>query len=188
LPEAEGIFVAVVGPSGAGKDSLINVTAKHFRDDSRFLFVRRVVTRKPDKELEDHDTVSTARFRQLRESGAFAFTWDAHGLSYGIPCDAKRFVENGGIAVANCSRAAIADARLAFGRTSIVHVAADADILANRLARRGRENSTKIAARLERAVADYPGQGTAFIIRNNGLLEQASASFIDLLERTANSV
>lgn len=184
----EGRFVAVVGPSGSGKDSLISAAARHFHNDARFFFVRRVITREVDQAAEDHAGVSVAEFLRLKRDDAFALTWDAHGLSYGIPREARLVVERGGIAVANCSRSAIGHARRVFGRITIVQVTADIDILADRLAGRGREAIGDIFERLERAAAGFSGQEAATIIKNNGLLEQASASFVKLLEKTANSL
>jgi ribose 1,5-bisphosphokinase len=188
LPERAGLFVAVVGPSGAGKDSLINAAARHFGNDPRFMFVRRVVTRVSDKAIEDHDTVSVSRFAELKESGAFALCWGAHGILYGIPASAKIFVEKGGIAIANCSREAIADMRNLFGRSAIIQVSADPSVLAERLVKRGREDIAKISARLERAVADIPDNALTHSVENNGALEQANARFIEILERIADDL
>ena len=188
MPDPAGIFAAVVGPSGAGKDSLINAAARHFRDDSRFMFVRRVVTREADKAVEDHDTVSVAGFDRLREGGAFAVSWAAHGILYGIPKDTGPFVENGGIAVANCSRAAIDDARSAFGKVAIIHIWAEPSVLAERLIRRGREDTGKISARLDRAAADFQTNALTFTVKNDGALEEASTRFIGILEDLAGEL
>ena len=79
-----GILVCVVGPSGAGKDTLIAGARKALEDDDHFVFPRRIVTRQPS-EADDHDTLPPERFATLREQGRFALSWDAHGLSYAIP-------------------------------------------------------------------------------------------------------
>jgi len=51
VPGSErGIMVVVVGPSGAGKDTLIAVAAQHFGSRPDVHFVRRVITRDHDPE------------------------------------------------------------------------------------------------------------------------------------------
>ncbi|MGL4406286.1 MAG: phosphonate metabolism protein/1,5-bisphosphokinase (PRPP-forming) PhnN, partial [Notoacmeibacter sp.] len=49
-----GIFVAVVGPSGAGKDSILRDAAKVFVSDPLVHFAKRIVTREANSS-EDHD-------------------------------------------------------------------------------------------------------------------------------------
>ncbi len=56
------VLVLVVGPSGAGKDTLIAKAHDALRDDLRFTFVRRVVTRNAVAALEDHTTMDEAAF------------------------------------------------------------------------------------------------------------------------------
>src|SRR5450756_1114872 len=79
-----GRLVLVVGPSGAGKDTLIDAVRAACRDEAGVVFPRRVVTR-PWSAAEDHDTISDASFDQAAANGAFALWWAAHGLNYGIP-------------------------------------------------------------------------------------------------------
>ena len=75
----------VVGPSGAGKDSIIRGAQNVFADDARFVFPRRVVTRKADVAAEDHDSVTDMAFALAVAKGDFAVWWKAHGNGYGIP-------------------------------------------------------------------------------------------------------
>ena len=49
-----GAIIVVVGPSGAGKDSVIGFVAQHFADRADIDFVRRVITRPSDAGGEDH--------------------------------------------------------------------------------------------------------------------------------------
>ncbi|TIW17524.1 MAG: phosphonate metabolism protein/1,5-bisphosphokinase (PRPP-forming) PhnN, partial [Mesorhizobium sp.] len=44
LPIRNGVFVAVVGPSGAGKDTVIGYAKARFAGETRLEFVRRVIT------------------------------------------------------------------------------------------------------------------------------------------------
>ena len=53
-----GAIIVVVGPSGAGKDSVIGFVARHFADRQDIDFVRRVITRPSDAGGEDHESIS----------------------------------------------------------------------------------------------------------------------------------
>ena len=79
----QGGFVLVVGPSGAGKDTVIAGARAALEGEPRLLFPRRVVTRLAS-EWEAHDSLDEAGFRRAEAAGAFAQSWRAHGLCYGI--------------------------------------------------------------------------------------------------------
>ncbi|MGE3917845.1 MAG: hypothetical protein AB7F78_19290 [Hyphomicrobiaceae bacterium] len=91
-----GCLVVVVGPSGAGKDTLIRGAQVRLADDPRVRFVRRAITRPVDGS-EDHESVSEADFEARYCAGEFALSWMAHGLSYGVPVEALRQVHDGRI-------------------------------------------------------------------------------------------
>ena len=184
LPDG-GTFVAVVGPSGVGKDSLIAAAANQLAGDVRFHFVRRIITRPADPRTEDHDTVDRRRFAEMLSEGELALSWEAHGLLYGIPAQAVDFVAEGGTAIANLSRHAVAAAQNRFERVSVVHVNASPQIRAQRLAARGRENPGNLASRLARDVGDYPGAASACVIHNDGELSEAAVRFVKHLESLA---
>ncbi len=183
--EPAGTFVAVVGPSGAGKDSLIRHAQKSFAGDDRLMFVRRTVTRQADPGAEDHDSMSAADFDAAEADGAFAVTWRAHGLAYGIPVAALDHVRQGGIAVANCSRSALAAIRDKFGGLAVIHVTAPPEILARRIAARGREPAGEIEARIRREASGLEQIGNVVTIDNGGELELAAVRFNDCLMRLA---
>src|SRR5262245_23697083 len=82
-PIGPGRVVLVVGPSGAGKDTILNEVRARFADDVRFVFPRRIVTRAPSS-IEDNEAVSAAKFELLVRHGAIALHWNAHGLRYGL--------------------------------------------------------------------------------------------------------
>jgi len=119
LPEAapgrKGVFVAVVGPSGAGKDTVLKAAAGMLQAEAGVHFVRRVVTRAADAACEDHATLSPDDFIAARESGAFCLSWGAHGLFYGLPASIGDRLADGQTVVANLSRTALADAARRFG-------------------------------------------------------------------------
>jgi ribose 1,5-bisphosphokinase len=180
---AQGTFVAVAGPSGAGKDSLIRHARQVLADDSDISFVRRVVTRQADPDAEDHDTLSPQQFEAAEAAGAFAVTWRAHGLAYGIPAETIDHVRNGGIAVANCSRGALAHVRDSFPGLLIVHVTAAPEVLARRIAARGRETVEEAGKRVARSVEAFDHIADVVTIENNGELDAACAEFVKVLQR-----
>ena len=72
LKNRSGAIIVVVGPSGAGKDSVIGYVAQHFSGRADIDFVRRVITRPSDAGGEDHASVATDEFDARLETGDFA--------------------------------------------------------------------------------------------------------------------
>lgn len=181
LPVSAGTMVVVVGPSGAGKDSVMSYAARHFADETRVRFVRRVITRPADAGGEAHEAIDTDGFRQRVAAGGFAVSWDAHGLSYGIPRETLDDLADGATLIANGSRSALPAFAEAYPRLKVVLITARPDILAARLAARGRESAEAIAKRLDRAVPEIVVGADTVIIDNSGALEEAGEAFVSLL-------
>ncbi|MEO6394292.1 MAG: phosphonate metabolism protein/1,5-bisphosphokinase (PRPP-forming) PhnN [Devosia sp.] len=178
-----GRLVLVVGPSGAGKDSVINAARKALADVEHFHFVRRVVTRESNAEIEDHETLSPAAFEAAHERGAFALNWQAHGLSYGLPIAIEQKLADGRIVIANASRRIVGEALRRYPKALVVMIDAPLEIRAARLAKRGREEPRQIARRLKRE-ADLPASIPAVHIDNSGPLVEAVARFLEILRAT----
>jgi len=121
-------------------------------DEAGFRFVQREITRPAGAGGEDHIAVTPGQFAARRGDGAYALSWEAHGLGYGIPADVAEDIAAGRVVVANISRARIAEAAAKFP-ILVLEITAPADVLAGRLAARGRESAEDIAARLRREVA-----------------------------------
>lgn len=172
-------LVLVVGPSGAGKDTLMARAAVALAGEARITFPRRVVTRVADA-AEDHDSLDAAEFAAAVAKGCFALHWQAHGLAYGIPAAA---LCGGGVAVCNVSRAVIAQARAQFSGTQMVYVTAPREIRAARLAARGREagQADAILARLAREVTGDAQGSAELVIDNNGSVEAGAARLAGFL-------
>ncbi|WP_445218488.1 phosphonate metabolism protein/1,5-bisphosphokinase (PRPP-forming) PhnN [Bradyrhizobium sp. Pa8] len=185
--EASGIgpgrLVLVVGPSGAGKDTLLRLAQAACIDDHDIVFPRRVVTRE-SSEAEDNMAMSQDEFRRAREHGDFAVHWEAHGHSYALPLEIKDDILAGRAVVANVSRTVIGALRQAYANVVVVAITAPPDVLAQRLAARARHSDGDIADRLARSVddasanadvtilnagsADYHSRQLVRVIRNEG--------------------
>ena len=120
---AKGLFVAVVGPSGAGKDTLINGLRDCLGEADGVFYARRVVTRQSDV-FEDHETLAESDFLRARDEGSFALSWPAHGLHYGVPVQVDDWIARGGAVVCNVSRAVVADVRRRYSNHLVVLVTA----------------------------------------------------------------
>ncbi|MGV0876838.1 phosphonate metabolism protein/1,5-bisphosphokinase (PRPP-forming) PhnN [Martelella sp. FLE1502] len=177
-------MIVVVGPSGAGKDSVINYAATVLRSHPRFAVVRRVITRPSDHDSEIHETMTPDAFAAKKAVGDFAVSWSAHGLDYGIPAEHRAFVANGGVALCNGSRKALDDFRSAFARLTVVNVTARPEILAARLAARGRESAEQIAARLARSTMAVHGDFDVVTIDNSDALETAGDRLVALIRES----
>jgi phosphonate metabolism protein PhnN/1,5-bisphosphokinase (PRPP-forming) len=164
------LLILIVGPSGAGKDTLINGVRTALGDNAPVRFVRRVITRPPMPGDEEHDSVTEDTFLDMQEAGDFALSWRAHGLYYGIPADISMDLAQGRIVIANVSRAVVAEAAKRFP-VAVIEISAPADTLARRLAARGREDAVDVARRLSRAI-ELPLPVERHRVINDGTPEQ----------------
>ncbi len=176
-----GTFFAVVGPSGVGKDTLIAHARERLADEARFYFPTRYITRPPEAGGEEHIPLTAPQFTAVIESGGFALSWRANGLSYGIPSDVGARLDEGVNVICNLSRTVVDAARQQFAYTRVIAVTASRDELARRLADRGRESAGVIAERLDRSVLEVPGGPDVDLIDNDGDLDRAAARFMSVI-------
>ena len=174
-----GQLIAVVGPSGAGKDTLIDA-ARRARPD--LLIVRRVITRPGDSGGEDFDGVTEAEFATRKRQGEFALDWRAHGLRYGLP--ALQIAEHlaGRDVLFNGSRHALDAAASVFPHLRVIRVSAPSAVLRDRLLARGRETAEEIDARIARASYDVPAALHVTDVVNGSTLEAGTARFLAALQ------
>ncbi len=172
-----GRLVLVVGPSGAGKDTLIEAARAMLAEDPRFVFPRRVVTR-PASATEDNVVADEAGFRAVAAQGGFALAWEAHGHLYGIPATIEADLAGGSTVVINVSRTVIGEARRRWPDVTVVEVTAPAEVLARRIAARARPSDGAGPERLARRFepGDRPTADTT--IDNGGELDTAIAGFL----------
>jgi ribose 1,5-bisphosphokinase len=145
------MLILVVGPSGAGKDTLLDAARARLAGDARFRFARRWITRPQSAGGEDHVPIDDTAFERQRAGGGFDLWWRAHGLGYGIAAGIADDLAAGRVVVASVSRGVLEDAARRFP-VRVVEITAPIALLAARLAARGRESAAEIAARLSRSV------------------------------------
>jgi len=177
------MLILIVGPSGAGKDTLMNGARAALADDPRFRFVRRVITRPGDMGEEAHESVAEQAFELRREAGDFALTWRAHGLHYGVPADISMDLARGRVVIVNVSRAVVGEAASRFP-TSIIEVTAPVNDLARRLAARGRDDAVDVARRLSRAT-ELPLPVDRQTVMNDGTIEAGVRKLLAAISRAA---
>ncbi len=148
-----GRLVLVVGPSGAGKDTLLGLAQTACLNNANVVFPRRVVTREASS-FEDNEQTSLEAFRQARMRGDFAVDWEAHGHCYALSRAIDDELRAGRTVVANVSRTVVDAMRRAYVDVVVVSITAPPDILAERLAARARSSDGRIENRLRRAVDD----------------------------------
>ncbi len=176
MPRA-GRLVLVVGPSGAGKDSLLREAAQTLAADRHIIFPRRVITRLSHDAAEAHDSLTVEEFIEAQRQGRFALSWQAHGLHYGIPASLLDELKAGRTAAVNVSRAIVTEAATRFPSVAVLNVTAPAEIIAQRLAQRGREAPADIAQRIAREVPRYYARIETLTIVNDTTLDAAARAF-----------
>ncbi|MFY0692766.1 MAG: phosphonate metabolism protein/1,5-bisphosphokinase (PRPP-forming) PhnN [Paracoccaceae bacterium] len=178
-----GLLIAVVGPSGVGKDTVMEALC---RADPSLQIGRRVITRPAKAGGEDFEGVSVAAFEKRRDAGDFVLSWSVHGLHYGIPKTVCAEVAAGQDMLLNLSRGVLGALEHHFDRYVILALTASADTLRARLTARGREDAADIERRLSRSYA-LPEGLPVITVENNGPVDETVArTLIRLQPERAN--
>lgn len=146
-----GRLILVVGPSGAGKDTLLGFAKAACVDDASIVFPRRVVTREASSS-EDNIALSADEFCEALARGDFAMHWEAHGHSYGLPRAIDDDIRAGRSVVVNVSRTVIEAARRTYANVVVIAITAPPEVLAERIKMRSRSSDGNSAQRLSRTV------------------------------------
>jgi ribose 1,5-bisphosphokinase len=176
-------LIYVMGPSGAGKDSVMNLARGMLTPDMPVTFAHRYITRSAEAGGENHVAVTAAEFALRREHGLFAFHWEAHGNHYGIGREIHAWRKAGLTVVISGSREHFLRLGGIDDDTYPVLITAPADRLVERLAARGREIGSAAIARLDRSEAYDMADPRLVTIMNDGALETAARAFVSLLVR-----
>ena len=178
---ARGTLFLVVGPSGAGKDTLIEGARAALEPGGAHVFPRRAITRPEGSGGEDHEAVSPEGFAEREAEGGFFVTWRAHGLAYGLPGCIPATLESGRHIVVNVSRAILAHIAGRVSPTVAIEIAAPSELRARRLADRAREDDADTARRLAREGAPFPDGIPVRRVVNDGTPEEGIARFVAAL-------
>jgi ribose 1,5-bisphosphokinase len=180
-----GRLIYLIGPSGSGKDSLLDA-ARETLAARGCRIVRRVITRSAEAVGEAAQAVSVEQFETMRQQGAFALSWQANGLHYGIPIEIDQWLQQGHDVLINGSRAHLPQAQQRYPGLLAVLLTVDQSVLRRRLLTRGRESVTEIEARLERnarfAGELLSGNPSVRLLDNSGDLRETVAALIHHIE------
>jgi len=174
-------LVYVMGPSGAGKDSVLARARGLLPQDAPVVFAHRYITRPAEAGGENHVALSAAEFKLRRERGLFAFHWQAHGNDYAIGSEIKAWRRAGLTVVISGSREHFSTLAEQDPDVHPVLITAPPDRLAERLAARGREDAQATAARLQRSDAYAVDDSRLLTIMNDGTLDAAAEALLRFL-------
>ncbi|MFG0634906.1 phosphonate metabolism protein/1,5-bisphosphokinase (PRPP-forming) PhnN [Pseudomonas sp. xss_2] len=183
IPTKTGRLIFLVGPSGSGKDSLIDAARAKLTTHGVEV-ARRVITRSAEAKGESAHGVTPEQFEAMREAGQFAMYWRANGLAYGIPAQIDRWLETGHHVLVNGSRGYLAEARRRYPNLLAIRLDVAPQVLRQRLLARGRETLEEIERRLQRnaQLAKQDDQSVQ-VLDNSGTLHKAVMGLFDLLHR-----
>jgi thymidine phosphorylase len=185
---AAGTLYLIVGPSGAGKDTLIDGVRAALAGTPDYVFARRVITRpaepaQPARTVgEDHRAATDEEFQAMEAADGFMVSWRAHGLCYGLEKSLETDLAQGRNVIANVSRAVLAGLIERFPSHCIVEITAAPEILAERLAHRGRESAADIAERLAREASQFPPGAKRITLLNDRTPEEGVARLLAILK------
>lgn len=172
-------LIYVAGASGAGKDALMQYVRQRIDGSLPVLFAHRYITRDAAGGGENHIAVSPQEFLLRRDAGLFALHWESHGRYYGIGMEIDAWMSSGFHVVVNGSRQYLPVAAVRYPGIVPIIIEADAEIIRQRLEKRGREAAADIEGRLRRQPSvpeDLPG---LIRVLNNDSLEAGGNALLD---------
>lgn len=178
----QGRLIYLMGPSGSGKDSLLQA-ARAPLEAHGCRFARRVITRSAESVGEDALGVTPDEFERLQGEGAFALSWLANGLAYGIPREIDDWLSAGQDVLINGSRGHLEVARQRYPQLLAILLQVDEAVLRQRLLARGREKPEQIEQRLARSrKLQQEDRERTVILDNSGPLQQTVSRLLHLLD------
>ena len=178
-------LIYVMGPSGAGKDSVLDWLRAHLPSNMPVHWARRTITRPALAGGDAHEAIDMPDFVEQHDQGQFALAWQANGLHYGIRHTELAPLQQGHWVLVNGSRGHLPNALQSHPGLQVVHITADPATLVQRLTQRQRETPEEIQQRVARATAFVVPKG-AIEILNNGTLDQAGQQLLQALQQLAS--
>jgi len=182
VPKPQPVCLALVGPSGSGKDSVL----EKLRSRHRFHLVVTATTRPPrpnEVDGRDYMFVSRERFLEWQAQGQLLEHAEIYGEWFGVPrAQVSEALASGLDVVLRINHVGAAAVRAAGppgGRLVVVVLQAESEVqLARRLVARGTESLEQIAGRLRQAQRDGPHMlrmADYVLVNREGGLEQCAA-------------
>lgn len=165
-------LVYVIGPSGAGKDSVLGGLRAAWPASVAAHWARRTISRPVAAHGEAHEPIDADGFERLRADGAFALHWAANGLCYGVRWRELEALNWGQWVFVNGSRGHLPQLLCDWPTATVVHIGAAPAVLQQRLLARGRETLAAVAERLQRTLPLQLPAGS-ICIQNDGVLSAA---------------
>lgn len=182
MPYAQKLYY-LVGPSGVGKDTVLNHLKQNQYSDEQPLVAHRYITRPVRVNDENHIELAEFDFNRRKEARLFLFDWESHGYKYAIGREVKRWLKSGNSVIVNGSRNYLETARDRFKDLVPVWMTVSDDVLRERLKKRGRESDDEIEARIQHNhELDKLKPHDAVYINNDQSVEDTIGQFMALLE------
>ncbi len=177
-----GRLIYVAGPSGAGKDTLLQFVRERIPAGAAVIFAHRYITRQARGAGDDHVTLTPAEFNLRLHAGFFAMHWRANGNAYGVGVEIDRWLLHGFHVIVNGSRGYLPHARRTYPDLRLILVGASLNLLKARLSGRGRETAPEIARRIERAATlPMPAYPPDLTLQNDNAPDEAGGQLLDFL-------
>ncbi|MDZ7593598.1 MAG: phosphonate metabolism protein/1,5-bisphosphokinase (PRPP-forming) PhnN [Thiobacillus sp.] len=177
-----GVLLYVIGASGSGKDSLMQVAREALADNPEVIFAHRYITRPAHAGGENHVALSEAEFDARLARKLFAMHWRSHGLRYGLGSELDHWLAKGLTVVVNGSREYLDEASEKYSALKPVLIEVSTEVLCQRLKSRGRESVADIETRLIRAEAFKQLRHPQLLrLSNNAPLNETGPAFVALI-------
>lgn len=173
-----------MGPSGAGKDSLLDWLRQHLPAGMPVQWARRTISRPAAPGGEAHESTTPQEHAALHAADAFALHWEANGLAYGVRHGEMAPLAQGRWLLVNGSRAYLPEALARYPALVAVHITASPEVLRQRILSRGRESAGQVEQRVQRALQFQAPPGAAGIeVRNDTTLDDAGSQLLGALRK-----
>jgi ribose 1,5-bisphosphokinase len=178
----KGRLIYLIGPSGSGKDTVLDA-ARNALTERGVRVAKRVITRSAEAVGESADAVSPEAFEALERRDAFAMSWRANGLAYGIPAQINHWLAAGDDVLVNGSRGYLPEARQRYPDLLVVLLSVKPEVLRQRLLKRNRESLEQIEARLARNARFEDSLDELFLLDNSGDLDESVNKLLRIIDR-----